>query len=129
MNNNDLTQLILDALIESWETDETKTPAESLEQSLAVIKGAVEPAIADLERRLEMARVALISVKIRICFINHPREAMHNGQPDWSKQIELIEQALAQLAAPLGPVEGTPPEVKLTAAEQRWIDDHETAEF
>jgi hypothetical protein len=53
MNTNDLTQLILDALVESWETDETETPAESLEQSLAVIKGVVEPSYSALEAELE----------------------------------------------------------------------------
>jgi len=53
MNTDDLTQQILDALVESWETDETATPAESLEQSLAVIRGVVEPSYSALEAELE----------------------------------------------------------------------------
>jgi len=50
VNIDTLSASILDALIQSWADDPTHTIEESREQSLAVIKGVVEPALADLEQ-------------------------------------------------------------------------------
>ncbi len=40
-------------------------------------------------------------IKIRIAFIGYPSEPMNEHGPDWSKEIALLEQAIAQ-AEPKG---------------------------
>ena len=34
-------------------------------------------------------------IKLRIAFIGHPKEPMNQNGPDWSEQIALLEQAIA----------------------------------
>jgi hypothetical protein len=96
------------------------TPLRNLvKQSLAVIKGVVEPVIADLERRLGMARGAL---EAEVKYLDQRAEenerrslrahgadaAWHNAKADTYRRTSArLVELLAQIAAPLAPVEGT----------------------
>ena len=125
MNTNDLYESILNALIESWADDPTHTVAESREQSLAVIKHVVQPVIADLERRLEMARGALqdavhfLPLRIKLAVLDEP-------WPDWEQadilpevRVGNIQNALAQLTVPLAPPDDDQMLAQLTAMIQK----------
>jgi len=93
MNTGDLCESILDALMTSWADDKAKSRKDSREQSLAVIRGVVEPVTADLERRLEMARGALVLAK-------------KYGDYDPLSDAIIALSAPLEIAAPLAPVEG-----------------------
>lgn len=50
--------------------------------------------LAAAHARIAELEAAMKAIKIRICYVGHPKERIVSGRPDWSDEIALIESAM-----------------------------------